>query len=406
MYDSSIQLWFKDFTSIKTSYTSWDACWRAKDGVTQCLGKRQDSPRLVISIPILLILEAPEDSETNSLSKFKDLPPWDFPPTLTPSTITKSEAKQKGITYDLVGLGLFSKVSAHFIARYEDKESSQIYTYDSMKNKGNAISEPDAMLATHIAGRVQVDIPPTYAPSLAIYHLRGGADAQQAFYQNQTKACNKMFNLEFSTTELSTLPDVTYCGPECPVALDLSHGLRKGLKEYVSKRRSEFEPKPPQATDNNSPIVLDGPESEEETIIPLHPHVKPTLLRIDTTSKTEITHLTAPDSPPDSPFNIKCRCGLEGDGNVYYDEKEGEAVLCTECGHWSHIACQRNGRASKLRAKEAFFCDLCQGWAPGMGKSEKNHAAERRCVFTIILRFILPFWPHIVWQRLRVTDKA
>ena len=172
MYDSSIQLWFKDFTSIKTSYTSRDACWRAKDGVTQCSGKRQDSPRLVISIPILLILEAPEDSETNSLSKFKDLPPWDFPPTLTPSTITNSEAKQNVITYNLVGLGLFSKASAHFIAQYEDKKSSQIYTYDSMKNKGNAILEPDAMLATHIAGQVQVNIPPTYAPSLAIYHLR------------------------------------------------------------------------------------------------------------------------------------------------------------------------------------------------------------------------------------------
>jgi hypothetical protein len=64
-------------------------------------------------------------------------------------------------------------------------------------------------------------------------------------------------------------------------------------------------------------------------------------------------------SPPDSPFNIKCCCGLEGNGNTYYDEKEGEAVLCTECEHWSHIACQQNWRASKLQAKEPFFCDWC-----------------------------------------------
>jgi hypothetical protein len=57
-------------------------------------------------------------------------------------------------------------------------------------------------------------------------------------------------------------------------------------------------------------------------------------------------------------------------------------VLCAECEHWSHIACQINGRASKLRAKEAFICDFCQVRAPGMGKSEKERAAERRCVFS------------------------
>jgi hypothetical protein len=396
MYDSSIQLWFKDFTSIKTSYTSRDACWRVKDGVPLCSGKRQDSPRLVISIPVLLILEAPEDSDTDSPSKFKDLPPWDFPSTLTPSTITKSEAKQKGITYDLIGLGFFSKASAHFIARYADKESSQIYTYDSMKNKGHAIPEPDAELATHTAGQLQANIPPTYTPSLAIYHLRGGVDAQQAFYQSQTEACRRMFKLQISTTELSTLPDVTYCGQECPIPLDTGpREKQKGLKEYLSKKQPESEPK--SLTDDNSvsseaspsPRVLDasGPESEEETI-PLHPQaLKPTFesLRIDTKTETTYTMVPttspSPDSPPDSPFNIKCRCGLEGNGNVYYDEKEGEAVMCNECAHWSHVACQRNGRASKLRVKEAFFCDLCRAWAPGMGKSEKDRVAERRCVF-------------------------
>ena len=275
-YDSSIQLWFEDFTSVKTSYSSRDACWRVEDGVPLCSGKRQDSPCLVVSIPVVLILEAFEDSDTNPSSKFKNLPPWDFPPTLTPSTITKSEVEQKGITYDLIGLGFFSKASGHFIARYADKEFSQIYTYDSMKNEGNAIPEPDAVLATHIAGRVQANIPPTYTPSLAIYHLRGGADAQQAFYQSQTEACSKMFNLQFSTAKLSTLPDVTYFGKEYPIALDPEPRQKQnGLKEYVSKKKqSECETKSP--TDNkfdNSQIVLrDGPESgsEEETIL-LHP---------------------------------------------------------------------------------------------------------------------------------------
>lgn len=414
MYGSSIQLWFEDFTSIKTSYTSRDACWRVKDGVTLCSGKRQDSPRLVISTPVILIIEAPEDSHTKKSSKYKDLPPWDFPSTLTPSTITKSEAKRKGITYDLIGLGFFSKPSKHFIARYADKESSRIYTYDSMKNNGNAILDPEPAteFATHsVASHLQANIPPTFAPSLAIYHLRGGTDAQEAFYQTQTKACTKLFNLQFSTSELSTLPDVTYCGQECPIALDPGpRQKRKGLKEYIcniSKEKSESEqwPDPGESEDSQTissdsdaspdsppPPILesDGPESEEETTgnLPQPPHgnLKPAL-KIDTNLKAEITrsHPTAPGSPPDSPFNIKCRCGLQGDGNVYYDKKEGEAVLCTECEHWSHIACQRNGRASKLRAKEAFFCDFCQVRVPGMGKSKKDLASERRCVFLLIL---------------------
>ena len=63
-------------------------------------------------------------SHTNSSSIFKDLHPWAFPPTLTPSTITKTEEKRKGITYDLIGLGFFSKGAEHFIAQYADKDSS------------------------------------------------------------------------------------------------------------------------------------------------------------------------------------------------------------------------------------------------------------------------------------------
>ena len=407
MYGSSIRLWFKEFTSIETNYTSRDVCWQVKDGVPLCSGKRQDSPRLIISTPVLLIIEAPEDSDTHFPSKFKDLPPWDFPLTLTPSTITKSEAKRKGKTYDLIGLGLYSKASMHFIARYADKESAQIYTYDSMKNNGNAISdpEPDTELATNISSQLQANIPSTFAPCLAIYHLRGGTDAQEAFYRSQTEACSKKFNLEFSTTKLSTLPDVTYCGQECPIALDPEpRQKQRGLKEYISKNP---EPKPgesPTGTDNKSesvspeasPLVLliDGPESEEETI-PLHSHRKPALKISTTKTNTEITSIypTAPDSPPDSPFNIKCRCGLKSDGNLYYDEKEGEAVRCTECEHWSHIACQRNGRASKLRMKEAFYCDICQVRAPGMGKSKKDYASERRCVLFIFLVQVLLFWP-------------
>ena len=98
-----------------------------------------------------------------------------------------------------------------------------------MKNNGYAISdiETDTELATHIqvASRIQAtsNIPHTFMPSLAIYHLRGGADAQKAFYQNQTKLCSETFNLRFSTDEPSTLPNMTYCGQDFPIQAPGSH---------------------------------------------------------------------------------------------------------------------------------------------------------------------------------------
>jgi hypothetical protein len=157
------------------------------------------------------------------------------------------------------------------------------------------------------------------------------------------------------------------------------------MKEYVSQCSKDADHATELPKDNDlvtseasPPEIVDEPESEEETI---HSG-RITGLKIDT--KTEITEA---ESPPDSPFKIKCRCGLEGDGNVYYDENEGEAVLCTECECWSHIACQTNGRASKLRAKDAFFCDFCQVRVPGMGHLDKYRASERRCAIIILISF-------------------
>jgi PHD-finger len=61
----------------------------------------------------------------------------------------------------------------------------------------------------------------------------------------------------------------------------------------------------------------------------------------------------------DSDFQMNCCCGVKGDGNLLYWADEGEAVQCDECKDWSHIACQRDGRASSLTSKESFVCDFC-----------------------------------------------
>ncbi|KAF5329617.1 hypothetical protein D9619_009245 [Psilocybe cf. subviscida] len=63
---------------------------------------------------------------------------------------------------------------------------------------------------------------------------------------------------------------------------------------------------------------------------------------------------------PSKSFNINCRCGCQGDGNVLYlSEFEGPPIQCKRCRSWSHAACQRNGRGDRLGKSDSFFCDIC-----------------------------------------------
>ena len=56
---------------------------------------------------------------------------------------------------------------------------------------------------------------------------------------------------------------------------------------------------------------------------------------------------------------MSCRCGLSGDGNILYRQEDGEAIQCEECREWSHITCQKDGQADRLKKNEPFFCDFC-----------------------------------------------
>lgn len=352
-----VAIWFRNFISIQGNPLSGLKCWREEEGVLFCSGVRDDIRGLVFSLPVMLILDI-EDSSSP--------PVWNFPGTLTP--LTKTLAKKEGLIYDLVGMGLFSQDKTHFITRYASKSRSDIYTYDGMKSGGHTLRMEKGKFANHISGDTQ-GFPDGYSITAAVYHLRGGPQAQRAFLDVRRKEFSKRYDLVVSGEDLSTLPSVTYSGD----LLELDPQDRFWLRFPFSSKKTEYvttkmdpPPKLPNAPAvapiptehhaNPSRQATPSPESEETTYPPAQTQLPPVPAPVNSESP-----VSEGQSLPDSLFRINCRCGMTGDGNVLYQEEEGLAMQCEECRDWSHIACQRNGRASLLGPKDRFICDFCDG---------------------------------------------
>lgn len=344
-----VAIWFKNLLSIEGETVTGIKCWRNQEGITHCEGTRKDIRRLVVSLPIFLMLD---------LGEFKSNPPdWVFPGTLTP--LTKVLVKKEGLEYDLVGFGLHSPQAGHFITQYSSSDHSEIYHYDGMKNGGCAVRVEGGMFTGHISGNSQA-FPDGYHIATAIYHLRGGSQAQEVFFARRAKSLATKYNVNVSGEDLSTLPHIFHGGNLLELDPHERFWLRSPLntktKEYVTKivatstkpkglvsapTKSSVQPNPaPRSTGQR-----DSPESEEDTHPPHH--------------SSQQSAPSDDQSLPDSLFQINCRCGLKGDGNQLYRADEGEAVQCDECRDWSHIACQRDGRASQLGPKDSFICDIC-----------------------------------------------
>ena len=93
-----VAAWFKTLVSLDGTTVTDLKCWREQEGQLLCDDKRRDIQGLVVSLPIMLMLEIGESPKP---------PVWNFPGTLIP--LTKAMAKCDGLIYDLVGFGLHSQ---------------------------------------------------------------------------------------------------------------------------------------------------------------------------------------------------------------------------------------------------------------------------------------------------------
>lgn len=306
-YSGSIIKYFHDiFSTINNKPSPSRSCWRVKDSTPLCHGTREDQKDLIISIPIILSVEVSDHDS------------WDFPSSIYPDT--KATTMKHGLVYDLIGLVLFNPTLAHFTARYASSDKKTIYTYDGMLFNGFPKEESNATFSSHVSGK-NINLPDGYVVYQAFYYLRGGLAAQKEFYRLRTLLLSQRLNLDFVLSAIGPPPQV-FLSLDSMIKLDPSDRLEWTRKttttEYILR-----------------------PQSPTSMHISLSP---PRSLAI---------------SLPNSLFSINCRCGMVGDGNILYCQDDGEAIQCDICEEWSHIACQRDGRADNLSKTDKFMCDFC-----------------------------------------------
>jgi hypothetical protein len=93
-------------------------CWCVKDTQRLCTGERQDLLTIVVSLPVMLVIELGDESLSGSnVTNANDMI-WDFPKTLSSSR--EQATDEENVTYDLVGLALIhpSTSTAHFTTCY------------------------------------------------------------------------------------------------------------------------------------------------------------------------------------------------------------------------------------------------------------------------------------------------
>ncbi|KAJ6473955.1 hypothetical protein DFH09DRAFT_1109731 [Mycena vulgaris] len=92
----------------------------------------------------------------------------------------------------------------------------------------------------------------------------------------------------------------------------------------------------PPANVYSPPGFVDGSDSEDETGDKAAP----------------------PEDPSPSHSHLDCRCGAQGpDGSIF--TVDDPAIQCDRCKDWSHVSCQRDGRAYKNKPSDLFECDYC-----------------------------------------------
>ncbi|TFK96307.1 hypothetical protein BDV98DRAFT_608405 [Pterulicium gracile] len=258
-----------------------------------------------------------------------------------------------------------------------------------MKKKGRAVLELKSSVATHLAGSALTipDVPPSFSTCAVTYSIVGGIESQDRVFKCINEVTAHLPVLEpAEPSAVSLLPSKMRKQWSQSVTL-------KNYNEYTKVPATDSEHQlsshPQSDTRPTSPSPI---ESGYNHHVPIHPPALqkassaplsqlPQAIRqstrlapsteCPTTRQAATRTSTGTQDQPDSAatmFVFQCRCGRKGqDADVKggrLQHKMGAAHLggliqCNQCLRWMHIACQRRGRADKLREDVKFSCNWC-----------------------------------------------
>jgi hypothetical protein len=325
LYHGDLSEWLADWVQISTkNLKDSDNCWQRfdDDGGYICQGQTK-SLRMTLSIPVMLIIEI----ESSTVQHGGNNCLWSAPTSMYP--LKRSSAKD-GIVYDLVGRGMFRTSETHYTSRHcRDKN---MYLYNGLGD-GLALRQTNCKIGSFLsAKRVEPPLLKDETTWAFVYRLRGGLEAQQDFYKHQLNLACQTFGVYISNPELSA-QNVSFALNNTNIE-PLPNEIRYWLKNPESAPYTDYR-------DISAPLNVSSTEELE-----------PVEGNID----SQLIHPTPTPSPSED-WVYDCRCGINGPGQSH--EVNEPLVFCESCDTWSHIACQRDGRASNMSGKTPFGCDNC-----------------------------------------------
>lgn len=373
-YKGSFSRWLKDkYTIRRNAPHETTSCWRTldSDGARVCMGA-SEAWQACLSVPVMLIVHVTVGEIT-----------WDFPSSVAPIKISAlgeddntASSNQSAVTYDMVGRVFQRRSDGHFTARFTNPANSAVYAYNDLAHSGYAQRIKKATLKTHLAGTDEkICIPSGTSTAFVVYHLRGGTAAQKRIFEHQCSVIEDIHKVHVTYQRFGDLPTVSL---NIPQTRELADEERYWMTNPYSTVYRDYEHVPPQSppaaeatpkgpalgAPSQPPPAVKGKKTKL-TLKLRAESPKPSLPWDFSKDSDEITESRPPDTQvtkssegrSDSPFPFLCRCGADGDGHSLCNDEE--AIQCYDCERWSHLACQRNGWASKLTPRQKFVCDLC-----------------------------------------------